>query len=505
MDTRAAGVIRGAMRSRSLAGRAALAVALMIGFYLLALAIIAALLFVPYAEVAWAHHVNLKLTLICLLGAGAIGWAILPRGDAFPAPGPTLSEAEHPRLFSRLRAVAQRTEQTMPSEVFLVPDLNAWVANRGGVMGFGSRRVMGLGLPLLQLTSVAEFEAILAHEFGHYHGGDTRLGPWIYKTRGAIGRTIGSLGEDTWLHLPFRWYGVMFLRITQAISRAQELTADHLAASVVGARPLIDGLKRVHAEGAAFDTYWRQEAVPLLQAGYHAPLVEGFTRFLQAPRIRSAVDHALASQLEKGSGDPFDSHPPLRERIAAVEPLLGATAAASPDGDSAITLLDDVAASERALVAFLAKSGDAASFRPLAWDDTTATVYAPAWRKQMTELAPLLGDATLAELPEIVRTRAAELARHVADGQEVPEQFFAHALAGPLGSCIATALLDAGWTADTAPGEPVTVRHGEFLLEPFNVVPSLLGEHAATGAEQWLATVREHDIGALRLATTATK
>ncbi|MDX2170594.1 MAG: M48 family metallopeptidase [Deltaproteobacteria bacterium] len=487
------------MQSRSLAGRAALAVALMIGFYVLALAMIAALLFVPYVEVAWAHHVNLKLTLLCLFGAAAIGWSILPRGDTFPAPGPALHEGDHPRLFDRLRDVATRTEQAMPSEVFLVPDMNAWVANRGGVMGFGSRRVMGLGLPLMQLTQVDQFEAILAHEFGHYHGGDTRLGPWIYKTRGAIGRTLGTLGEDGWLHLPFRWYGTMFLRITQAISRAQELTADRLAARVVGARPLADGLKRVHAEGQAFNTYWQNEAVPLLQAGYHAPLVEGFTRFLQAPRIRTAIDKALATEMESGTADPFDSHPPLRERLAALAPLLDVDA---PVGDeaSALTLLGDVAASERALIGFLAKSGDAGSFRPLAWDDTTLTVYAPAWRQQMEKLAPLLGDATLADLPEIVRTRGAELSRHVA-GQEVPEQFTAQALAGPLGSCVATALLDAGWSADAAPGEPVTVRHGDFVLEPFAIVPSLLGDQAAAGSERWLTTLREHDVAALRLAT----
>ena len=121
----------------------------------------------------------------------------------------------------------------MPSEVYLVPDVNAWVSSRGGVMGFGSRRVMGIGLPLLHVTRVAEMEAVLAHEFGHYHGGDTRLGPWIYKTRTAIGRTLEALG-DGWLQVPFRAYGNFFLRVTQAISRAQEFTADRLAATLFG-------------------------------------------------------------------------------------------------------------------------------------------------------------------------------------------------------------------------------------------------------------------------------
>src|SRR2546430_16869096 len=83
----------------------------------------------------------------------------------------------------------------MPTEVSLVADVNAFVTTRGGFMGFGSRRVMGLGLPLLQTLGVRELRAVLAHEFGHYHGGDTKLGPWIYKTRAAIGRTLQGLAR----------------------------------------------------------------------------------------------------------------------------------------------------------------------------------------------------------------------------------------------------------------------------------------------------------------------
>ena len=94
----------------------------------------------------------------------------------------------------------------MPEEIYLVSDFNAWVANRGGVMGFGSRRVMGVGLPLLQILTVSQFRAVLAHEFGHYYGGDTKLGPWVYKTRGTIGRTIGNLSQhSSLLQKPLLW------------------------------------------------------------------------------------------------------------------------------------------------------------------------------------------------------------------------------------------------------------------------------------------------------------
>lgn len=59
-------------------------------------------------------------------------------------------------------------------------------------------------------------------------------------------RTVVSLlhGGDGWgalISVLFKWYLELFLRVTQSISRAQELAADALAARVVGAAPLSAG------------------------------------------------------------------------------------------------------------------------------------------------------------------------------------------------------------------------------------------------------------------------
>src|SRR3990167_5217976 len=129
----------------SLAARALVALALMVGFYALAIIIAVVLLYLPYAEVVYAHRLHPKLAIVCIVGAGVILWSIVPRPDRFLPPGPRLETAAHPRLFQRLTAVAQAVGQPMPAEVYLAPEVNAWVAQRGGWMGFGSRRVMGGG------------------------------------------------------------------------------------------------------------------------------------------------------------------------------------------------------------------------------------------------------------------------------------------------------------------------------------------------------------------------
>ena len=109
---------------------------------------------------------------------------------------------------------------------------------------------------------------MLAHEFGHYYGGDTKLGPWIYKTRAAIGRTLQALQGDSdrgfdiyaIIQAPFRWYGNMYLRTTLAISRAQEFAADRLAARVIGSAAMIEGLRTVHRVAGASNYYLNNPA-----------------------------------------------------------------------------------------------------------------------------------------------------------------------------------------------------------------------------------------------------
>ena len=282
-------------KSPSLAGRALLALLLTVGFYGLALLLAGILLFVIYAEVRWAHRINIRLTLFCLIGAVTILWAILPRIDRFRAPGPRLEPGEQPRLYGEIESLAQKTGQAMPVDVYLTADVNAGVAQRGGLMGIGSRRVMVLGLPLLQVLTVPQLRGVLAHEFGHFYGGDTKLGPWIYKTRSAIVRTVQGLSGG-WLQAPFMWYAKMFLRVTNGISRRQEFVADELAARTVGAGALAEGLRRVHGVAPTFEGYMRTEYLPALGAGVQPPLAEGFQRFVMAEPVTHIIQQIVETE-----------------------------------------------------------------------------------------------------------------------------------------------------------------------------------------------------------------
>lgn len=453
----------------SIAMRAVLAVALMIGFYILAITIAAALLGLCYLMVAYGSRIPIKLLLLCFAGAIMILWSIVPRFDRFKPPGPRLTAAEQPALFREIESVAAATGQAMPAEVYLEGDVNAWVAQRGGIMGVGSRRVMGIGLGLMRVLSVDEFRGVLAHEFGHYHGGDTKLGPWVYKTRSAIGRTIVSLGGGA-LQKPFVWYGNMFLRITHAVSRRQEYTADRLAASVVGAKAMISGLRKVHGSGLAFDPFWRSEVVPVLAAGFRPPIADGFAKFLQSPSIASTIDTHVEKQMTEEKEDPYNTHPPLRHRVAALESAAGECAAPAGAGANdapAISLLTSIPELERRLLATFVRPDAMNKLVETRWEDAGTAVYVPIWRQSVAEEATFLNGVTPESLPGHSLAESTQIRGQSQVTQQTQQRVIA------IGAALTLAAIDAGATLECELGAPVTVVRGETRVEPFNVMVGL--------------------------------
>jgi len=186
--------------------RAIVALALMVGFYVLAFAMSAALLYVPYALVVYGHRISVQLSVVCLVSAFAIlKGCVFVRSPRFEAPGPLVTERDQPELFRLIRDVAGPMRTRMPDRVYLMADVNAFVTEIGGFFGLGSRRVMGIGVGLLHVDNVSQLKATIAHEFGHYAGGDTRIGGIVYRTRVAIGRVLENLSRN-WLSKPFELY-----------------------------------------------------------------------------------------------------------------------------------------------------------------------------------------------------------------------------------------------------------------------------------------------------------
>jgi heat shock protein HtpX len=479
----------------SLAGRLAAAIALTIGFYLLAVTFAGALLAAAILPWVFEGRNNLWLTITGLVLGISILVAIVPRRHRFKAPGLKVTHADQPRLLELIAEEAEKAGEPMPADVYLTFEANAAVMEpkRG-------RRVLVVGIPMMRILSERELRGVLAHEFGHYRGGDLKAGPWIYRTRTAIGRTIDNLSEDevadeSWsqaaIRKPFIWYGNTFLRITAAISRREEFAADACAVQSVGRGAHVSALQRSQAFGSGFDSYWHTEVVPVLEAGRRPAIADGFRRFIEHEDVGKSADEHLEA-LRDVASEAYDSHPSLAERIAAVE--------GCPDGDAdhtpcAIELLADPDAVECELFAYL-MGEPLREFEPVDWEAVGSEVYGRRAMALTERFPEVLDGVTLGTLPEAVAaipTTARRLdERHLADPNAL--------VAGVLGDGALLALQRAGWALTAEPAEPVGARHGDVVLAPHSAIDEL--RNGALDADTWRDRAQALGIADLELAAT---
>jgi Zn-dependent protease with chaperone function len=471
----------------SLRNRALLAIALTVTFYLLAVAIALGLIVAPIAVWEVSHHGNIWIA-IAMIGAGvAILRAIVPPRDEYEPPGPELRPADHPKLHSLLREVAQNVGEVPADSVYVDLDLNASVLEHKG------SRIMVLGLPLLATLSPDELRAVIAHEYGHYAGGDTRYAGWIWRTRHAVLQAVVALATSdssfrrNVVRWPFQWYAELFLRITNAISRRQEFAADQLSARAASPETAGSALRRLQALSPLYDGYLHGDLIPMLEAEKRPPIAAGFAAAAAHSNVAPALDEVVKTDIEAQEEDPYASHPTLRERLAAlgvpIEP-----SAPPPASTTGTDLLQDVASLERLLLVEYVGE-EAAGFPPVDWTEADAV-----HGDRLRELAESYGtifpaDLTIGSAGNAARelTNRREALRHELppDESDMPLEIVDNLALNVLSSLVATAAVSAGAQIVAPPGQPCLVVYDGNSLDPWATLGPIAFE--AVDVASWAA------------------
>jgi heat shock protein HtpX len=246
-----------------------------------------------------------------------------------------------------------------------------------------------------------------------------------------------------------------------------------------------------------FGAFWRNECAPVLHAGFHPPLAEGFHRFIQARPVAEAIHKNIEEELKSGKADPYDTHPPLKERIAAVEALgVGETRS---DEAPALSLLADVPALEKQLLQTIAGPEQAGKLNPIEWPNVCTQVYLPQWKKLVEVNVAALSNVQPESLPGMAANRKA--LKFVFVSGEQPAEANAEGLAGAvIGAALVLALTAKGGKIQAAPGENVSVVIGSLTLEPFGIMEALA--NGSTKADQWQQQIAQAGITGVNLSDT---
>ncbi|GJE52447.1 Protease HtpX [Methylobacterium tardum] len=275
-----------------------------------------------------------KLLLGALVIAALAAWAAVAavrglRGvfalftpEPIDVRGRVLDEADAPGLWRLVRELAGRGDALAPDAVVVGLTGGFFVTESAVRLSPGGRTLTGrtlyLPAPYLGVLDGRELSAVIGHELAHFAGEDTaysrRFTP-IYAGLNRALAALGNVGPGDLLTRPAAYVGHRSLGTFDAAvarwSRAREFEADRRGAQVSGAPPAASALLRVGVLGPVVgetlaSAYGEPDAAP-------DDLVAGVLDAIPAAGFPDPGAH-----LDDRQAHPTDTHPPDRQRIAAL-------------------------------------------------------------------------------------------------------------------------------------------------------------------------------------------
>ena len=257
------------------------------------------------------------------------------RGDGLRV---ELREADEPELFAFIRKLCADTKAPFPHRIYCTPEVNAAVAYHESIVNlfWPARKNLIIGLGLLNRLNLAEFKAVLAHEFGHFSQNSMKLGTYVYTSNriiadlvygrdwfddllGTLSRIDLRISIFVWAFAAVVWVVRTILKgvfrainfAQSSLSRQMEYNADLVAVSVTGSDTLIFALARMDFAAESLGQAWTD----LTAAADH----KRYSRDLYFHQTKAA------EYLRQKRGDPTLGEPPPlpadeRETVAVFRP-----------------------------------------------------------------------------------------------------------------------------------------------------------------------------------------
>lgn len=192
-----------------------------------------------------------------------------------------VTASSEPRLVAFVHRIADEVGAKRPKRIYLSDSVNAAVFFDVGFWNLiiPTKKNLELGLGLINVLSLDELKAVVAHEFGHFAQRSMGVGSWVYLAQSLVGdlitrRDILDKGLDFLSRIDLRvaWVGWLMrlivwslralvehafrvlLRINRLLSQQMEFQADLVSVRAAGSDSLVHALHRL---GAADEAWMR--------------------------------------------------------------------------------------------------------------------------------------------------------------------------------------------------------------------------------------------------------
>lgn len=272
----------------------------------------------------WFERYFVKLILIAALltvaAAAAVIMAIFKKlDDTFEVEGVVIDRGENSPLWADLNRICAAVGTAPPDRVVAGIDNNFFVTEHAVTVD-GKRyegRTLFVSLSLLRVLHGSEADAVMAHEMAHFSGNDTLYSKKISPLLSRYGIYLQALAASA-VSLPVYHFMACFRSLFEIslrrLGRQRELRADAIAAEKTSPKDMARSLLKI----AAYSDYRAKVEQELFGAEKLHATVDipgrvqtGFQEFANA-----FVKEGQYQDLK--TAHPFDSHPPMDQRLQAV-------------------------------------------------------------------------------------------------------------------------------------------------------------------------------------------
>jgi len=267
----------------------------------------------------------IKLIVIAAVLAGlavlhAIAGIFKRPPPSAPIDARLVTESDAPELWAHLRRCAAHLNTAPPGNVVAGIDVNFFVTE--APLAVREQTLTGrslyVSLPLLRILDRPEADAVLVHELAHLRGGDTassaRLGPKLVDFDHYC-RLMLQGGATIVVYYVMYLYRLIFELALRRDSRRREFLADRIASKVISPRGIVQALIKI----SAYSNYRSEvERQLFAQDSRHDSTIGIASRVAAGLAPYATSNHFVDSMKTANVPHPFDSHPPLLERMRNV-------------------------------------------------------------------------------------------------------------------------------------------------------------------------------------------
>jgi len=364
---------------------------------------------------------------------GLRGLACFWRRDGLDPDGAPISREAEAELLRLVGEACAAIGAATPARVHTSLDHGVWISGRGG------DPTLVIGAPVVDTLPGEALRVAVAHAALRARQLDRSLDRWAR----CVVDTVAAWAGIPVAGAPWRWLARRIRPVVAEAQRSRVLLADAHCARTFGADAAA-AWARVGAREDAFAAYWMQDVVPVLDAGFRPPVLDGWRQFLGREWVAETITTSLADDLHDVPA-PDDPRPSLGMRLAAIEASSGAVAGGA--GGERVALHTVPTELEAAALREMHRA-EGRVLVELPWERVGGVVWLPRLHAAMKDHAKALAGLTPADLRRLASSSTADDA--------IPS--------GVLGAALAVALVEAGWQLDAGPGLPLCVRSEDHEL-----------------------------------------